>query len=137
MDLVCPQAHHALSRHLMSPPPPLPFSIAPLARARSQYLCGASALGRVSMHTCACVSLSAPGDVPYFPAAQSVHVAAADEVAPSWPCLPAAHKEPEQEDAPDPAYLPAGHDVHAYDPPPFFPAPGLNFPATQAGGESD
>ena len=54
MDLVWHQAHHALSRHLMSPPPPLPFSIAPLARARSPYLCGASALGRVSMHALVC-----------------------------------------------------------------------------------
>ena len=52
--MVWHQVHHALSRHLMSPPPPLPFSIAPLARARSQYLCGASALGRVSMHALVC-----------------------------------------------------------------------------------
>jgi len=37
----------------------------------------------------------------YFPTRQSVQVAAADEVAPTFPNLPAAHKEPVHEDEPE------------------------------------
>ena len=40
--------------HVTDPPLSLSLSIAPLARARSQYLCGASALGRVSVHALVC-----------------------------------------------------------------------------------
>ena len=36
----------------------------------------------------------------YLPATHEVHVAADDEVAPSWPYVPAWHREPEHELAP-------------------------------------
>ena len=36
----------------------------------------------------------APAALEYLPATHEVHVAADDEVAPSWPYVPAWHREP-------------------------------------------